>query len=704
MAFDFSTFGQPEQTTQQPVKKTTGFNFETFGQEAEPEQKKGFLEKYLFPTTSEFINYVSKGALVQSGTFQDLLDARQRMLESEAALRKSIPTQKDAAIREKQQKILENAAKARAEVEARINDVTGTKAMTPGQIAGTALGVALEATLPIDIAAGATKGLASKLIPTSPLLKEVAALGLGDTALGKAVNSVERLTSFKPMTQAERIAYKAAPFTSKLQTIGKDVLKVLPESVGYGYGFDVAGNLQQGKTGQEAFVPGVGTGIGIAVPVSIGAARSLMIPVSNIFRTVQSFGKPSEEMILTEQRGLQQAYEDVFKQRESTYIKDEFFKKQGKNPSETLAKYGLVPDTEYVNGKTVLRTQETADTATTMIGKRAEGIQNSLDRIAAQLPNAVAKTSEMRDEALQIAKTKFSGQELISQENKLKNIFKGLEKKYGDEIDVGSINRERIAANKMTRAYDRPQFEKDAFSVTGDIFRRQIDNLISDPIVRKVNSEIGDLIAAREMLTKLNGKNVGGGRFTNIIASAAGAMLGQMAAKDAGIFNQAIYAIATMTGIRLFLKVLAGNAFGGAATRRILSALVDDPALLNALLEKEPMIIQKGILEDIIRTLKETPLLEAPKAGAKRSEIGSGEVMKVIPKGSQIEPTGKGTIAGESSLAKNVYEKVETQSPKTNLPTTKQIKNNTKNVNIEKEGTSKNIISQKKKKVNNSKK
>lgn len=42
---------------------------------------------------------------------------------------------------------------------------------------------------------------------------------------------------------------------------------------GVGYGYDVAGNLQQGKTGAAAFAPGAGTAAGALIPALIGGMR-----------------------------------------------------------------------------------------------------------------------------------------------------------------------------------------------------------------------------------------------------------------------------------------------------------------------------------------------------------------------------------------------------------------------------------------------
>ena len=111
------------------------------------------------------------------------------------------------------------------------------------------------------------------------------------------------------------------------------------------------------------------------------------------------------------------------------------------------------------------------------------------------------------------------------------------------------MNRERVSSNSLTKAWLREQADLDAFAVWGNVFRNQIDNLSGSKIIRDVNKEIGELIAARKMAILMDGKNVGGGRFTNIIASAAGALLGGMTTPNQGLVTSLITSLASALGV-----------------------------------------------------------------------------------------------------------------------------------------------------------
>jgi len=153
----------------------------------------------------------------------------------------------------------------------------------------------------------------------------------------------------------------------------------------------------------------------------------------------------------------------------------------------------------------------------------------------------------------------------------------------------------------------------------------------SNDIVRNLNSEIGDLIAGRKLLIALDGKGIGGGRLTNLVASTAGSILGQLTAKDSGAVVQVISSLAGALGVKAFLRYIQSGAFGGPATERILSHLAENRSVLNELIAKEPQIVKNAWLKQIDDFIKSGPkLLNAPAEKGNRPFI-SGD--KPIPLG-----------------------------------------------------------------------
>lgn len=414
---------------------------------------------------------------------------------------------------------------------------------------------------------------------------------------------------------------------------------------------------------------GAGGVLGFATPYAV---KGVSKPFTMLNRQIRSRFTPTTKMIEAEQKGLREAYEEFFAQRESTNAKNMFFKERGKNPAEVLTKYGIIPDLESVNGKTIVRTKgegKTSEAISDLISFRANSIQGTLDKISEEVLSTNIPIKQLEQKALREAEKKVSGLELKSTLNKIKQSFASLRLKYGDDLSLGNSNRVRILANEETKAFIKPQFERDAFSVIGDVLRKHIDDTIDDPIVRQVNAEIGDLITARKMLESLDGKNIGGGRMTNLIASLAGSMFGAITTKDSGIVTQLVSSLAATLGIKAFLRTLSRGAFGGASRERILSHLVNNPDLVNKLISKEPKIIQEGLRKEFnVLLSKYTKEFEArpkqlpePKAGVPNVEIKA-----------PITPVPPTTFEKGVEIPKEVIEKTMPENKEGGF-TTKQV-------------------------------
>lgn len=89
-------------------------------------------------------------------------------------------------------------------------------------------------------------------------------------------------------------ASKAAPtLGSRLADIGARTAIHSATGAGIGYGYDVAGNLQQGKEGAAALTPGAGTAVGAIAPALIGGVRAgVAVSKEQAPRFINSLIKP----------------------------------------------------------------------------------------------------------------------------------------------------------------------------------------------------------------------------------------------------------------------------------------------------------------------------------------------------------------------------------------------------------------------------
>jgi len=138
---------------------------------------------------------------------------------------------------------------------------------TTGQVLGHAAGTAL------DIASAGSYGVAARGAETGALLT---------SAARKAATPV-----------ATTVAQKTLGTT--LKNIGTKTAIRSAVGAGTGYGYDVAGNLQNGKTGTDALQPGMGTLVGGIAPVLIGGVQAgVAISKDTAPRFINSLIKPSQ--------------------------------------------------------------------------------------------------------------------------------------------------------------------------------------------------------------------------------------------------------------------------------------------------------------------------------------------------------------------------------------------------------------------------
>lgn len=265
-----------------------------------------------------------------------------------------------------------------------------------------------------------------------------------------------------------------------LSQIGKQTLARSATGGAVGYGYDVANNLQQGKTGGDAFMPGAATIAGATLPALIGGVRAgVAISKEQAPRFINSLIKP--------------------KQADFAY---------GKDPGRTVADLGItgnsLPDFE----KNIAAVKN--DVVGAQIGAIYDLPANQAVRIDAN--SAVAKIDTAIAEA---AKGGRNNQGIVTQLNNIKDALlyehginnEGIISKVGDTPRDLSALSPKEAQVLIKHVADQTQFTGRASddkavnstlkSVYGAI-REKINAGVSpnNPEILKLNEQFGDLTSA----------------------------------------------------------------------------------------------------------------------------------------------------------------------------------------------------------------
>jgi len=159
------------------------------------------------------------------------------------------------------EKLLQSqAAQPKQTVEKMLPAVT----KTPGQVFGEAGRVALDAAMFGTVSKGAQT---MKLVPK--------------------LSTAEKILKAKDLAHAKDL-YDALSTGQKALSILKTTGKAVAQQAPLGYGFDVTSKLMEGKTGKEALTPGLGTGLGVAIPTAIGGFQLLGLARKPVARLIES--------------------------------------------------------------------------------------------------------------------------------------------------------------------------------------------------------------------------------------------------------------------------------------------------------------------------------------------------------------------------------------------------------------------------------
>lgn len=344
------------------------------------------------------------------------------------------------------------------------------------QVIGDAGGVLL------DILSAGSYGTAAKGAQTGKLLTSAAKKEATTIAGQKA------LFDWADKTGATVIADAAKKTTAQLlKEIGVNTMKRSAVGAGTGYAYDVANNLQEGKTGTEALKPGMGTAVGASVPALVGlyeAGRTITKTVAP--RIINSLVKP--------------------RQAEFAY---------GKDPGRTVSQLGITANSMDEFGTKVGQARRD-------LGAILEGsYQTATDQgVRFDLTDEVKKLDDAIDEAVKGGK---NNQGMV---NTLKNIKDGLlyEQTMDDAGNI--INKSNVPINLsdvtpnqaldfktkisgQTKFTGNPSDDKYVNSILKSMYggiKDKINSATKDisPEIPDLNEKYADLISAESAIKHRN--------------------------------------------------------------------------------------------------------------------------------------------------------------------------------------------------------
>jgi hypothetical protein len=492
----------------------------------------------------------------------------------------------------------------------KLEDFTGEVInKTGGQIAGEALGTGVEM-----LSVGALKG--------------VKGLGLA-RGLGKTAQEAN----------VAREAYKASTPLQKLGTVAKDTALNVAQTAPLGYGLDVSQNLQEGKTGAEAFKPGLGTALSIAIPGGIGVAKGLGIGLK------AAAPKSASLLINSLVKPL---------------LKDFSY---GKNPGRAVAEEGIIANNLDELADKIKISKEKVGEEIGAINQSLEAkrpktqtlkLSDSLKHIDEEIKNAkqaprtnnalINRLEDVRKDLLGV-QTLPDGTEIATRN--LDNASFGeafdLKRIVGDITKwTGNASDDKVVNKTLKRIYGDIKTKMNA---TADLISPQ-----EGARLKKLNEKYADLTSA-EIATKYRDK-IEARQDVLSLKSHLGAATAVISAIASG--GATVPVILAGLGGAMADKVLGSTAFktrvaawlAGASKPMVQTLLEKNPAIRNALyklIQKENLVVDDAVREYI----------KNPKIGLSIEEVGKNQPPSLtkgaIPKIAENvnKPTALNKIATE---------------------------------------------------------
>ena len=196
----------------------------------------------------------------------------------------------------------------------------------------------------------------------------------------------------------------------------------------------------------------------------------------------------------------------------------------GRLPQQVLADSGIIPETTG----TKFTTDAQANTYHEKIRDLMETADKAVDEISTYTPPV--KLSELQAEAeTRIKNLGLTVGEEKSMLNDIQSEFAGLQERYGgDEINLAQLKDEKSAYQRPVKFDATRPFKTDFNYQIGKTFQTTIEkeaNKAGFPHVAQLNREVGDRLAAEQMLRKLDGQTLKYGKLGKYAMGIAGSAL-----------------------------------------------------------------------------------------------------------------------------------------------------------------------------------
>jgi len=475
------------------------------------------------------------------------------------------------------------------------------------QIAGEGLGTAL------DVATAGTYGGLAKGAKTGQLLTKSPKLAKAAETIGVGVT--------KPL--ATKVTLPTAA-------------KSIATGAGIGYGYDVASKLEAGKTGASALTPGLGTAIGVALPLAGKVVSKTGVLTSKAEKTAANLSKVEDEIAKIE-RNYAKTRPLVDKTAEARKLIAQ---------SDVLV--GAVDDTGTIStklkgGAIDKFKAQTIDDAEGIVrtGLQNEGIAISPNIVKEQLKKSILNS-------------KLEGAELKRALNKIDDEVDGLAIKSNSE---GYIKLENLQDAKIF-TYQNVDYNKPTSKLEAKAFANAYKTLIENNSrlnIKEVNSELAKYYDAIDLLDMLDGRKVKGGKLGKYAARIGGQIAGSALGGSVGGYPG--MAVGTIVGGELSAKIqgmLMSRTFGKGVGAGLKKSSVLEKAT-QEFPQARKLLPQKA-------TPSKDSVIELPaKLPTVQGQVKSPSDLRTLPiKKSTKLPTKKSTLSQDPLIQKaKKYESLE---------------------------------------------
>ena len=415
--------------------------------------------------------------------------------------------------------------------------------------------------------------------------------------LAKGAKSFSLLKAAAPGAEAAANTYKALSTGQKLTKLAKSTAKASAVGGAIGYGYDVTQNLQANKGTGEAFKPGWGAALGIALPAAFGAYKagkitantlgaridnSLIKPLAKDFRYGKNPGKTIAELGITANSqdqlvtNLRKA-----KQQVGAMLGD-----TAKTIQQTLSQQGSVkidlkPSLEVLD--TALKDAAVKNDSTLL--QRLQNVKRALTHKLAPITDKEGLTG-----IVSTGSRNLNGgfQEALD----IKRLVGDLTKWTGNPTEDKSVN---VALKKLYSSIDEKltsaaKSASPELSTRFDLLNKQYADLLTGEIAAKHTNEL----TQRHNLVSLPIKVGGAAGLITAIATGGAAIPAILATVGAGALDKALSSTAVKTRIAAFLSKEGPSALEKLITK--------NPAIKDVLYKtfyKENKSVDKAVLSKL---------------------------------------------------------------------------------------------------------